>query len=364
MTSKNRNNTSLECDSWVHDDNEDAPVALHLRQMLVPVEGQGAPIFPATYASASGNDSGYNIDKLEDGTKVASIDSVGSQANRIEPIFSQVPYRNLVPQIEITYEGDKFISILEAHHRLGDAVIRSTDLKERAQAAFKSLLDEGDVTKLAKLAPTSLVFGVWDSRDTQAKLPRLVQSVIRAFGVSKLTRSAQYFPSLSYDELGVFSEEERKEKEGDLARRGYVPVPAVGKHGGIIAEEIRRDVTLNLIALRRLRGENVDALRTYILGLALVSTTAPFDGFLRSGCLLVLDSACKDKEVCELVYRDGTRKKITLSHQDALSYAKEKAELFGVEKKAPPVEFDKGRAKKDVEEAKENKSKKGKGKKK
>ena len=37
-------------------------------------------------------------------------------------------------------------------------------------------MQKGDPTPLAKIAPTSLVFGVWDSRDTQAKLPRLVAS--------------------------------------------------------------------------------------------------------------------------------------------------------------------------------------------
>jgi hypothetical protein len=39
-------------------------------------------IFPPTYA-----DIGYNIDTLADGTRVATIDTVGSQANRLEPIF-------------------------------------------------------------------------------------------------------------------------------------------------------------------------------------------------------------------------------------------------------------------------------------
>ena len=56
-------------------------------------------------------------------------------------------------------------------------------MKDEAQKAFKLFLDTGDASALAKLAPTSLVFGVWDSRDTQAKLPRLVQSVIRAWDV-------------------------------------------------------------------------------------------------------------------------------------------------------------------------------------
>src|SRR6516165_8157390 len=67
-------------DKWADDPN--GPVALHLKQKLLPVEGEGAVIFPPTYA-----DIGYNIDTLSDGTKVCTIDSVGSQANRMEPIF-------------------------------------------------------------------------------------------------------------------------------------------------------------------------------------------------------------------------------------------------------------------------------------
>ncbi|HTV30504.1 MAG TPA: type I-U CRISPR-associated RAMP protein Csb1/Cas7u, partial [Xanthobacteraceae bacterium] len=62
-------------------DNKNGPVALTCKQKLLPVEGEGGVIFPPTYA-----DIGYNIDTLSDGTKVATIDSVGSQANRIEPI--------------------------------------------------------------------------------------------------------------------------------------------------------------------------------------------------------------------------------------------------------------------------------------
>jgi CRISPR-associated protein Csb1 len=54
-------------------DNAAGPVALHLQQKLLPVEGAGGVIFPPTYA-----DIGYNIDTLSDGSRVATIDSVGS----------------------------------------------------------------------------------------------------------------------------------------------------------------------------------------------------------------------------------------------------------------------------------------------
>lgn len=306
------------------------PVALHLKQKLLPVEGEGAVIFPPTYA-----DIGYNIDTLSDGTKVATIDSVGSQANRLEPLFKTPPYSGLIPQIEVDYGSGK-VSILEVGHRLGDALVRSSTLQKEAQDAFKELLASGNAQKLAKLAPTSLVFGVWDSRDTQAKLPRLVQSVIRAWGVEALTRSAQYNPPIDYSALEVFSEEDKAKQEGDpkspLAKRGFVHVPSGSALGGIVCRNgIEQDVTINLVALRRLQAgsdEETKTLRRYLLGLALVVATAPMDGFLRQGCLLVPvpDSDAK----WQIVGRDGKRSTIAMAHDFATDYAVAKAAEFVV----------------------------------
>ena len=323
-------------------DDRDGPVALHLRQPLLPVEGPGSVIFPPTYADSerSQRDLGYNIDELSDGTRVATIDSVGSQANRMEPVFlvakpgePENPRARLVPQIDIVYGNEKCLSLLEAGHRLGDAVIRSTALKPRARAAFKAFLDHGNSTAIAKLAPTSLVFGVWDSRDTLAKLPRIVQSTIRAEDVDVLTRSAQYTPALDYADLEVFSEAEKEKQQRDptsqLAKRGFVHVPAVKTHGGIIARgPILRSTTINLIALRRLKGEDGLALRRYILGLALVAATAPMDGFLRAGCLLTQNP--DESGSWHIVARSGERIPVELSEEAALTYAQRCADDFGV----------------------------------
>ena len=329
--------TNDQIDAWV--DAPDGPVALHLRQALVPVEGPGGVIFPPTYAYNDPNDH-YSIDELSDGTKIATIDSVGSQANRMEPVFlparvgePENPRAALVPQIEITYGAGKSVSILEAGHRLGDAIIRSTELRDAGHDAFQEFEDRGDASALAKLGPTSLVFGVWDSRDTQVKLPRVVQSTIRAEDVNELRRSAQYKPPVDYTELDVFSEAERAKSEGkpasDLAQRGFVHVPAVNTHGGVIANgSIRRDVTVNLIALRRLDGADGQALRRYILGLALVAATAPLDGFLRAGCLLTLDP--DHEALWECVARSGERQPVTLDEATALRYANTAADAFGV----------------------------------
>jgi len=337
-------------------DNPDGPVALHLKQKLIPVEGEGGVIFPPTYA-----DIGYNIDELSDGTKVATIDSVGSQANRMEPIFKRADLAHLVPQIDIEYGNEKVISILEAGHRLGDAIIRSTELQEPARKAFKLFLDANDASEIAKLAPTSLVFGVWDSRDTQAKLPRIVQSVVRAWDVDVLHRAAQYVPPVDYSELDVFSEKEKEEQEGkpgsQLAKRGYVHVPAIWRDdarkervlGGVVARgAIEQSVTVNLIAARRLGGENGAALRHYILGLSLVAAIEPMDAFLRQGCLLVPDPASPAQWV--VVNRKGERATVEMSESVVRDYATAAEKAFGKGKNWR-VKFDKARAKEDAKKA-------------
>jgi len=334
-------------------DNKDGPVALHLKQRLVPVEGEGGVIFPPTYA-----DIGYNIDTLSDGTRVATIDSVGAQANRIEPVFKDIPYADLVPQIDIVYGNENILSILDAGHRLGDAVIRCVavdesdgfDLRPAAHDAFSALRDRNDASVIAKLAHTSLVFGAWDSRDTQAKLPRVVQSVIRAWDVNDLTRSAQYNPPLDYSALEVFSDADKEKQEGDpkspLAKRGFVHVPAGKAHGGIVARgPIVRDVTVNLVALRRLGGDNAEALRRYVLGLSLVAATAPLDPFLRQGCMIVPDP---DKPAeWSRVDRSGTRTPVVLDMETARAFAAGAARAFGVGP-SRRLAFSKARAREDA----------------
>ena len=319
-------------------DDPGGPVALALCQKLMPVEGPDGVIFPPTYAS---NDAiPYNIDTLSDGTKVAQVDSVGAQANRMEPLFKKArpgdpenPLAALVPQVEIALGNERSVSLLDAGHRLGDAIVRSSDLAEDSNAAFKQLLDTGDANAIARLSPTSLVFGAWDSRDTQAKLPRVVQAVIRAWDVDPIRRSAQYVPPTDYASLEVFSEDEKKKAEGDtkspMAQRGFVHVPAVNAHGGIVVRgAIHRDLTVNLVALRQIGGDNGATLRRYILGLALVAAVEPQDGFLRQGCLLTLDPDAP--ATWELVERRGTRRPIALEEIAVRDYASSAAAAYGV----------------------------------
>src|SRR5438477_8174584 len=188
-------------DSWLTDD---GPAALVIREYLMPVEGEGGVFFPATFASGDNFAGGYNIDPPTGEKNVCLVDSVGSQANRIEPLFAKPDYAELVPQI-IIQAGERSVNLLEAGHRAGDAIVRCTPLQKTLQDAFKAIL-RGNALEMARIAPTSLVFGVWDSRDTQAKLPRLIASTIRAFDVVLLTRSAQFNPSADYIGLGLLED--------------------------------------------------------------------------------------------------------------------------------------------------------------
>src|SRR6185436_8713416 len=177
-------------DRWLEDD---GPVALVMREKLAPVEGSDGVIFPPTFAAIEGRrEGGYNIDDVgarDAPRRIALIDTIGSQANRIEPLFKKPAFEELVPQVTIK-AGEHTVNLLDAGHRAADAVVRYSPLAAELTAAFAAWRKAGDAEKLAKIAPTSLLFGVWDSRDTQAKVPRLFISTIRAYDVKPLTRSA------------------------------------------------------------------------------------------------------------------------------------------------------------------------------
>lgn len=362
--------------NWATDD---GPVALRLKQKLLPVEESGI-IFPPTYA-----DIGYNIDTLSDGTRVATIDSVGSQANRIEPIFkseSKDPKDWLVPQIEIVIRNEDCgqckaceekakngepkstekkkceqprpvtRSLLDLAHRAADAVVQSSpELLKLIAPAFKKL-QRGNAGPLCEIAPTSLVFGVWDSRgETGEKRPRLVRSVIRAWDVEPLHAAAQFNSVWKLLDGGQQEELEKaikdKDKEGKLSTAGLKDAPATFRKtkapqyrdgspnpearvlGGVLVRgRIEREVTINLVALRGLRGADDNetaAIRRYTLALSLIAATQDIELFLREGCLL---RYAENSDTWYKVPRRGEPELISLDAEMLKQYANEAAEYF------------------------------------
>lgn len=335
----------------------DGPAAIVLKQPMMPVEGEDGVVFPATYAAGGNFPGGYNIDTDAHGRTVALIDSVGAQANRIEPMFGTEPYSDLIPQVVIT-AGENSVNLLNAGHRAGDALVRCSSLQSDLKAAFKRLLS-GDATPLAKIAPTSLVFGVWDSRDTQAKVPRVIASTIRAFDVRKLTRSAQFNPALDYVEEKLLDEATDSATKDKYSKRGFNHVPSTATHGGVIADGgILRTATLNLAAIRQLRcGNDADqtrALQRYVLGLSLVAFTKDVSGYLRQGCNLVVNPNQASEFV--VVQLNGVRTKCEITHELSGRYAAEAAKAFGVGENRT-IPFDKDKALADLTDDGESKPK-------
>jgi CRISPR-associated protein Csb1 len=339
-------------DPWL---SPDGPVAIVVRQDLEPVEGADAVIFPPTFAPPKkGDAASYVINETHLG-KVAIVDTVGSQANRMEPLFKKEPLAGLVPQ-GVVRMGERRVHILDMGHRAADAMVRYSEQGRALQAAFQAIADTGDATKLAKLAPTSLVFGCWDSRDTQVKLPRIVGSRIRAFAVSELERAAQYFSSFEKEETDELGAALGLSQEA-LSELGFLDAPAGRSAGGVIAQGgVRRDATLNLIALRALGAPDETTrmrLQRYVLGLALCALLAKLDLYLREGCLLVVKATS-----ASVVARDGARTALEMTYDTALEYAKAAAGDFGVGRNWE-VDFSSDAAKQALGATKSAKKKKG-----
>src|SRR6266850_2494577 len=115
------------------------PAAIVLKQPLIPVEGPEAVIFPPTYAAPKGDADQkprYNFDGFEGNKATAcAIDSIGSQANRVEPLFKRDKYKHLVPQIVVTHSGGA-TNLLDAGHRIADAIVRFSELLVDIHNAF------------------------------------------------------------------------------------------------------------------------------------------------------------------------------------------------------------------------------------
>lgn len=348
------------------------PVAIVLKQYLRPVEGIGEPIFPPTYPmptyrgrvhtvrdgeyrvsvelppfrpgakeEKSQDVAGYNIDEFKDGTNVCEIDSPQSQANRLEPIFEIIADGKLVPQIEIKVGQDTRVNLLVAGHRAADAVVRFSSLAAEFDAAFNDVR-KGSHLKLARLAPTSILFGVWDSRGTQVKLPRILKSEIRATNVSQCTKSAQFNPAAEFVQLGAIDEalDKGEGENNPVGAEGMKHVPAPRTAGGVkVRGDIKRVVRINLVAVRDLRAHNEDGaldgektrtLQRYILGLALVAATHPLPMNLREGCLLCGIDDEEYKETVRAVQFDGKENDISFDPEDVESLAiKAAREFFG-----------------------------------
>ncbi|MBX3246391.1 MAG: type I-U CRISPR-associated protein Cas7 [Myxococcales bacterium] len=319
--------------------NDDADVAaIVIRERLRPVQGARGVFFPPTFAATGRGKSDYQIDHFgpraddpegaqKDGAIAnrCTVDSVPSQANRLEARLLKYSGTSL-PKVTISGSrvGQGSIDLLEVGHRVGDAVVRYSkngdkDGFEPFEAALQAYV-KGDAAPLAKLAPTSLVFGHWDSRDsatkksTKSKARRLIRSEIVAFNVQKVTKRSQYWSSIDPEvsqELEQILKEAKEAAQDDpnsknaASQLGMTDVPAPESPGGVIAfGPIERTTIIALSGVRALATfkpatdagvieidtDKTLALRRYLFALALAAAADHGVWDLREGCILVRES--------------------------------------------------------------------------
>ena len=268
---------------------DEALVALTYRQALEPVEGRGAPVRPPTYPVPRGKRARgdecrarYTINEIGGGVRICELDTVQSQANRMEASY-RGELADVIPR-HVVESGGRRVDLTELPHRLADATIRATGLAGELRRCFVEF-SQGDPAPLARLGPTSLVYGGWDSRASRVPVRRVIGSRVEAHDVVECTGSAQYSGVFGQDELGLSAQEWLK---GSNA--GFAPSPATGRLGGIrVRGEIVQSATIVLGVLRGYRmGDGREVLAGYLLGLALGGLLIGGRRYdLRSGCDLV-----------------------------------------------------------------------------
>ena len=347
-------------------------VALRSIMRLQPVDGPGGKVFPPTYAVTAGNR--YAVEERQVGDRVVTtvlLDSVASQANRAELAlldgWEDGELRFPVPYVDFTGEPDLDdlgrITVLEAPHRLADAIFRDSLLDGtlfRLSDIGRAITDArpGNATDLFRYAPTALLFGQWDSTGPKGGLGSKFQ---RAFVSEIVGLDAQIgvkvssridplqIEKLSPDKVAYNHEDpaqvwtfDKKESETDKSGRpepasrgstsGTAGQPSKINHGnilpvidsqagGVTISEARQTTVLSLAALRRLRfaGKSRDAevsarAALAALGVAAIAYSHEADHDLRSRCLLIPEHSPE----IEMVGRDG-------GSPDAISVDRESA---------------------------------------
>lgn len=294
-------------------------VALTFKQKLKSIEGPGVPIFPPTYPAPERGqhrfDTPYTVNLTKEGTRICDLDSVQSQANRMETAFTS-DLADFVPQHMVQADTHQ-VSLTELPHRIADASIRATDLASDIRDGMLAI-SAGDPVPLTAIAPTSLIYGVWDSRDTQVKLPRAVRSEIRAYDVSVFTRSAQFTGAFPKEALDIGDTVWSKKGEHGAAGVGFAPTPSVDAHGGVLVHgEIVHTASVLLNVLRKYRTtDGSDVLPNYLLGLTLGGLLiGGRDYNLRSGCCLVPAAPAE----WQTVDRNGERQSIEVDENAVIN---------------------------------------------
>ena len=299
-----------------------------------PAGGPGDKVFPPTYDGGK-YATEERIDPVTGDVRLCVLlDSVQSQANRMELALLEAHRAGTVqlPLIVTRFDQDELprkftVTSLEAPHRAADALFRDSLLNG---VIFRKsdkgrILDTADVRHAAGLfglCPTALVFGLWDSTGPRggsgAKFQRaLVSEIIGYDAVAGVKTSSRIDPAqirlgaavlykrdTERDDAPHWTLDEGSARLGGGRNPTGRPSEAIHGNitpsiadGGFTLSRARQTTTLSLAVLRRLRFPldgaadsvpEVDlAARTVLAALGLAAgTLARSDVDLRSRCQL------------------------------------------------------------------------------
>jgi CRISPR-associated protein Csb1 len=313
--------------------------AFRCRRRLQPAGGDGDKVFPPTFAGAVYAIERRRIAGREDPVTCVLLDSVQSQANRMELALQEAVDAGQItlPLVEVDFSehdptGDVEadlqagrlidavgkITSLQVPHRLADAILRDSELDGqpfRHSDTGKALntVSQANATPLFELCPTALLFGMWDSTGPKGGLgPKFERAVVSEIvGVGAEYHEDYRARGVRRDPLEISknvpvqrNEDKSLRQVADAKEKGAVrpseinhsSVPFDSTNAGVTVECAEQVTTLSLIALRRLRfpvnGENNEAAntaaRTLLTAVGLCAATLAFENGvgLRSRSLL------------------------------------------------------------------------------
>jgi CRISPR-associated protein Csb1 len=339
--------------------------AFRCRRRLRPAGGDGDKVFPPTFAGAVYATEERRIPGNDVPVPCVLLDSVQSQANRMEAALQEAIDNNQIEMplvivdfsshdptgdIEADEQAGRFIdpvgrvSSLQLPHRLSDAIIRDSELggvpfRQSERGKTLNRMSLVNATPLFELCPQALIFGMWDSTGPKgglgAKFERAMVSEIVGVGaqVGDLRRGVRRDPLEIRAAVKVRRNPDKTWRVADGAEKGKeivepskvnhssVPFPkqrekkaSDNSFDGVTIDYAEQTTTLSLIGIRRLRfpldgvgRPDVDnAARTFLAALGICAAALAFEAGmdLRSRCLLWPD----DPMQWELLGRPGENK--------------------------------------------------------
>ena len=305
---------------------------LRLRIRLQPLYGPGEIVFPCTVAGGKYQISNRRIPGYSESVPCAILDSVQSQANRMEAaLLADIREGKLkLPHLETDFAGIEGllkeigkITCFEAPHRIFDAILRDSvdergihfPLTELGQKVINS--NAKDATAIFQVSPASLLFGSWDSTGVSGglgeKYTRCVVSEVVGINTEQAARAGTRIDPLNLagsippdkilketkDEMWAQIAKSRKkiDKPSEI-NHSSVPWPKEGSqlHGGVTVDYIQQSTTISFAALRQLHfpvgGKDQSSFAHAVLAAIALHAAAlntERGWHLRSRCDLILD---------------------------------------------------------------------------